>query len=68
AELLMDLDQLSQIQAARKRLDGGEFGRCVDCRQDIPYERLQAQPAALRCLDCQRKREDALARPSATVS
>jgi len=67
AELLLDLDQLSQIQAARRRFEAGEFGHCVDCGQDIPYERLQAQPAALRCLDCQRMREGAAARPSATA-
>lgn len=67
AELLLDLDQLSQIQAARRRFEAGEFGHCVDCGQDIPYERLRAQPAALRCLACQRQREGAAARPSATA-
>lgn len=61
AELLLDLDQLSQVQAARTRLESGTFGVCTDCGGDIPYERLRAQLAALRCVDCQRINEEAIA-------
>jgi DnaK suppressor protein len=61
AELLLDLDQLSQVQAARTRLESGTFGVCTDCGGDIPYERLRAQLAALRCVDCQRLNEEAKA-------
>ena len=61
AELLLDLDQLSQVQAARTRLETGTFGVCTDCGGDIPYERLRAQLAALRCVDCQRINEEATA-------
>jgi RNA polymerase-binding transcription factor DksA len=61
AELLRDLEELNQMQAARSRLGSGDFGRCVDCDHEIPYERLRAQAAALRCLDCQRVWEGALA-------
>ena len=61
AELLRDLDELSQMQAARLRFGSSDFGRCADCDHEIPFERLRAQPAALRCLDCQRLWEGALA-------
>ncbi len=57
AELERDLHELEQIQAARLRLDAGSYGLCVDCGQPIPYDRLRAQPATARCLDCQRKHE-----------
>jgi DnaK suppressor protein len=31
----------------------GTYGICIDCGGEIPFERLQAQPAALRCIACQ---------------
>lgn len=27
---------------------------CVDCRQEIPAERLEAKPDAIRCCPCQK--------------
>lgn len=57
AELSRDMDELNLIKAARSRLENRSFGQCADCQGDIAYERLQAQPWALCCLDCQRARE-----------
>ncbi len=37
------------IDAALRRMDEGMFGECVDCGDDIPIERLEALPFALRC-------------------
>ena len=54
AELSRDLQELRALEAARDRLDRGSYGPCVDCGGDIPFERLLAQPAALRCLECQK--------------
>ena len=56
-----DLQELRQIEAARRRLDEGSYGRCIDCGESIGWERLRAQPAASRCIGCQRQAE--LARP-----
>ncbi len=64
AELSRDLDELALMQAARSRLEAGTYGQCADCQRNISYERLRAQPAALRCLDCQRAVEQSSARPS----
>jgi RNA polymerase-binding transcription factor DksA len=36
---------------------GASYGRCADCGLEIPFERLKAEPAALRCIDCQRVHE-----------
>jgi DnaK suppressor protein len=30
---------------------------CVDCGLDIPPERLKAKPDAVRCVECQGKKE-----------
>lgn len=41
--------ELMLIDAAITRMDGGNFGECIDCGSDIAYERLEALPYALRC-------------------
>lgn len=43
---------LTEIQAARDRLADGRFGRCVDCGEDLPTERLEALPWVARCIWC----------------
>jgi RNA polymerase-binding transcription factor DksA len=57
ADLARDLDELRAIDAARGRLAEGHYGECVNCGADIDYERLRANPAAIRCIDCQRAYE-----------
>ena len=57
AEQERDVDELRQIAAAKERLARGEYGVCVDCGVDIPYARLQAQPAAARCIPDQERYE-----------
>ncbi|MBX5484789.1 MAG: TraR/DksA family transcriptional regulator [Myxococcaceae bacterium] len=41
--------ELMLIDAAFQRMDAGEFGRCVDCGAEIPLDRLEAVPFAIRC-------------------
>jgi RNA polymerase-binding transcription factor DksA len=43
------------IEAALKRIDGGVYGKCVECGKDIAETRLKALPEAERCLSCARK-------------
>lgn len=57
AEQERDVDELRQIAAAKERVTRGEYGQCVDCGVDIPFARLQAQPAAARCVPCQKEYE-----------
>jgi RNA polymerase-binding transcription factor len=57
AELSRDVMELRAIEAARKRLADGSYAVCVDCGGDIGFERLQAEPAAPRCVECQRRHE-----------
>lgn len=50
-------DELEQVEIAQGRLEQGEYGKCVDCGRDIPPERLDAVPEAVRCIDDQRRYE-----------
>jgi DnaK suppressor protein len=57
AEQARDIEELRDIAAARARIDKGLYGECVDCGEAIALARLQAQPAALRCVPCQERYE-----------
>jgi DnaK suppressor protein len=39
------------IEDALRRLPGDEFGICIDCGKQIPFERLRAVPWTLRCAE-----------------
>jgi RNA polymerase-binding transcription factor DksA len=43
-----------RIAEARRALADGRYGTCHDCGSQIPADRLEAVPEAVRCLDCQR--------------
>lgn len=67
AGLSRDLGELRGLEAARARLAEGSYGICINCGGDIEFERLRANPGALRCVDCQRLHEKTYAsagRPS----
>jgi RNA polymerase-binding transcription factor DksA len=48
------LDQnREQVERALERLHEGAYGICEGCGRRIPEARLQFQPAATRCVECQ---------------
>lgn len=53
AEIEIDQTALVEIEQAEQRIANGTYGRCADCDDAIPRERLFAQPTALRCIACQ---------------
>ncbi|BCJ86050.1 TraR/DksA C4-type zinc finger protein [Effusibacillus dendaii] len=57
---LRDADSLRlvEIDEALERMEDGTYGICTHCGQEIPYERLEAQPAAEFCITCQEKAEE----------
>lgn len=66
ADLLVDLnlatidqhiDQIREVDAALLRISKGQYGTCIDCGAEIDYQRLQAQPTAKRCVECQNRYE-----------
>jgi DnaK suppressor protein len=66
ADLLIDVNlkgmerdarELASIGVALDKMAQKEYGVCVDCGNDIGYARLEAQPIAARCIDCERRLE-----------
>jgi DnaK suppressor protein len=41
-----------QISLALARIDNGTYGSCANCGETIPSARLEAEPAATRCVKC----------------
>jgi DnaK suppressor protein len=49
----IDFTQLKLVNEALARLDGGQYGVCVECGDLIATIRLKAIPWANRCIACQ---------------
>jgi len=63
AEVSRDIGELRAIEAALARMADGGYGTCDDCGEQIAYERLNAQPTATRCVQCQQVHERTFAHP-----
>jgi RNA polymerase-binding protein DksA len=48
-----DLEELRDIEAALQRIADGSYGDCEQCGTEIGYPRLEVQPTATRCIQCQ---------------
>ena len=46
--------EAENVEIALARLASGDYGTCVDCGKEIPRERLEAIPEAIRCIEHQR--------------
>jgi len=57
ARLDRQIQGMRDIEAAFQRIKDGEYGVCIDCGDDVGFDRLQAYPTAKRCIVCQEKRE-----------
>ncbi len=55
----LETQELGAVSEALRRLKSDEFGVCVDCGSDIPFDRLKIEPWALRCVGCESRREKA---------
>jgi RNA polymerase-binding transcription factor DksA len=53
AEIEIDRIRLHDIEEAEKRMAEGRYGICEACGEEIPRDRLLAQPIAIRCAACQ---------------
>jgi len=72
ADLLVDINlavidqhihEVEEIEAALIRISTGEYGICIDCNTSIESSRLEVQPMAKRCIDCQMVYERTYAHP-----
>lgn len=46
-------NELAQVDAVLLRAANGELGDCAECGEPIDAARLNVNPAALRCAECQ---------------
>lgn len=64
----LHLQQARDLNAALDRIQTGVYGVCIDCGDDISFERLSAYPTAKRCIICQSRREKTrMNRPASTL-
>jgi RNA polymerase-binding protein DksA len=52
-----DLEELRDIDGALHRIDEKDYGDCEQCGNEIGYARLEVQPTATRCIQCQAQYE-----------
>jgi RNA polymerase-binding transcription factor DksA len=45
-------EHLSDLDHALERWEAGDYGRCEQCGEPIPTERLEVRPAAKTCVRC----------------
>ena len=49
--------QLRKVERALQRIEVGDYGECQECGEAIVLARLQVQPFAEMCINCQQARE-----------
>ncbi len=47
--------QIVRAENALKRMDGEDFGYCIQCDEEIEAKRLENDPAVLTCIACASK-------------
>ncbi len=52
-----DRQLLQKVVDALLRLDEGDFGKCMNCEEEVERKRLEAVPWSPFCLSCQAKAE-----------
>jgi DnaK suppressor protein len=54
---LQERERLRRVASALHRIEIGTYGYCASCGGEIHPDRLKAEPDALLCIDCKRRRE-----------
>lgn len=60
ALLQHEIVTLRGLDDALQRVHSGQYGICQECGEKIPDNRLEVQPEAMTCLQCQQKLEQHL--------
>ena len=50
-------EELILIDKALKKIENGSYGKCENCDEEIPWERLEIRPQAQVCIRCKEKSE-----------
>ena len=51
------INEMRELEMSMKYLRELEFGDCIDCGNEIGFDRLLAYPSAQRCVHCQSEYE-----------
>ncbi len=51
------INEMRELEMSLKYLSELEFGDCIDCGNEIGFDRLIAYPSAQRCIQCQSQYE-----------
>ena len=52
-----EVKEIQAINAALRRMGEGTYGQCTECGTNIAVARLDANPSAERCIECQTRYE-----------
>lgn len=58
------INEMRELEMSLKYLSELEFGDCIDCGNEIGFERLLVYPSAQRCIECQSRYEKAFPQES----
>lgn len=58
------INEMRELEMSLKYLSELEFGDCIDCENEIGFDRLIAYPSAQRCIQCQSQYEKAFPQES----
>ncbi len=58
------INEMRELEMSMKYLSELEFGDCIDCGNEISFERLLVYPSAQRCIQCQSAYEKAFLKES----
>lgn len=48
----------NKIEEALARIEGGTFGICEVCEEEIGFKRLEARPVTTLCINCKEEQEE----------
>jgi RNA polymerase-binding transcription factor DksA len=51
------INEMRELEMSMRYLSELEFGDCIDCGNEIGFERLLVYPSAQRCIQCQTQYE-----------
>lgn len=55
--ITQEVKEIQAINAALRRMGEGAYGQCTECGTNIAAARLDANPSAERCIECQTRYE-----------
>jgi DnaK suppressor protein len=46
----------TRLKNALSRINSEMFGVCIECEEDIKFERMKIRPESVRCIECANSR------------